>query len=519
MRYSIRLIVLIVLAATWSAALRPVSAQPAALVATIDAVLADTAFADAFWGIHIVDLATGRTVYSRNAVNNFIPASTMKLLTTAAALEALGPDFRYTTGLYLHGERRGDRLDGHLVVRGSGDPTISDRQFAPLYPIDGDPHAVFRQWADSLQARGVRRITGHVIGDDGVFDDLLLGNGWAWDDEPTAFAAQISGLSFNEGRLRITTVGAAPGRQSTVLVEPATDYVNIVNRTRSLSSQSTARSVIRRDQGGNTIWLDSEVPQGQSVSRLVSVHNPTRYFVHALRGVLRDSGVAVDGDPVDGSDWREVFNYGQMVRVATHSSPPLSEIAAVTNKVSQNLYAEHLLRTLGAERCGEARLRAAARGRSAARLICGSAEAGLLVAEDLFERAGMRAERMRLRDGSGMSPYNMVSPIDLTALLTYMWSHPDPAVRDAFVNSLAVGGEDGTLRGRFTQGPAHRNVWGKTGTVTGARNLAGYVTTASGTPVAFALLANQFGTTTNRVTTAQDRIVDALARHRGSTAR
>lgn len=480
----------------------PAEAQ---LARTLDALLDDPDFEDAFWGVHVVDLATGETLYARNERRHFIPASTMKLLTTAAALDRLGPGFRYTTTLYMDGERTGSALDGHLVVRGSGDPTIGDRRFTSSFPTDGDPLAVFRGWADSLAQRGVTSVTGHVIGDDRVFDGLLLGNGWAWDDEPTPFAAQISGLTFNEGRLHVSVTGTSAGRPGRVSIEPETEYVYVANRSRT--TNGSTRNALRRDPGSNTLWIETEVPAGQSVRRTVSVHNPTGYFVHALRDALRSRGLTVEGDPIDVDDWYMELDYGRMVPVATHTSPPLSVMAALTNKDSQNLYAEHLLRTLGAEFCAEAQ---AAR----ATVECGSAAAGLLVAEPLFERAGMRTDRMRLRDGSGMSPYNMVSPSDLTALLQTMWAHPDPAVREAFVSSLAVGGIDGTIERRFTTGPSRANVRAKTGTVTGARNLSGYVTTADGRTLAFALLANQFGTSVGAITRAQDALVDAMARSR-----
>lgn len=505
------------LASAWSiialACLAPGAvAQPwplSDLEARIQAVVSDTAFVDAFWGIHIVDLETGEVLYGQNEGNNFLPASTMKLLTTAAALDALGPDFRYTTTLYAYGRRSGSALSGHLVVRGSGDPTISDRRFVPHFPIDGDSRRVFRQWADSLRAHGITRIDGHIIADDSYFDDELLGRGWAWDDEPTHFAAQISAVSFNEGRLSLTVTGTTLGQRGTVRIEPETDLVFVANRS---TTARTSESIIRRQQGGNTIWVESRVPPGQSITRLVSVHHPARYFAHVFRDVLRGEGLAVEGDPVIIAEWWRGLDAAALAPVATHRSPPLSELAAVTNKISQNLYAEHLLRTVGAELCPQARVRATAAGRDGARVRCGSAEAGLLAARDLFERAGMRVDRMRLVDGSGMSHYNMLAPVDLTALLQYMWTHTDPETRAAFIGSLAVGGVDGTLRQRFTAGPARQRVFAKTGTITGARNLAGYVTTASGSTIGFAILSNLFGTSTARVTRAQDEIVQIIAR-------
>ena len=494
-------LVLLVLAA--SAAPVRAQASPEALRAAIDAILDDPVFADAHWGVHVVDLETGETLVDRNAQKNFVPASIQKLFTTAAALDGLGPDFRYTTTLFADGTVRDSTLTGHLVVRGSGDPTIGDRRFEDGYPRDGDPVALFRTWADSLKAHGIAAVTDHVIGDDDVFDDLELGNGWAWDDQLSPYAAEISGLSFNEGRVTVTATGTQAGRRADLAWEPlGTDYVYFINRTRTVGPSAGRDREIRRERGGNTFWIESEVPAGRALRQAVSVHNPTRYFVHVLRETLRAEGVAVEGDPVDIDDWRDKPDYARLRRIATHTSRPLAEIAALTNKESQNLYAEHLLKTLGALRCPTERPASEA---------CGSAAAGLRAARPLFERAGMDVATMRLRDGSGMSPYDMVAPEDVTALLRTMWTHPDPAVTEAFVRSLAVGGEDGTLAGRLRSGRARGNVRAKTGTVTGAKNLSGYVTTAGGTPLAFALLTNNFGTTPGRVTRAQDAIAQLLA--------
>ncbi len=479
---------------------------PEALAAAIGAVIDAPDFDDALWGVHVLDLDSGATLYARNAQKNFIPASVQKLFSTAAALDGLGPDFRYTTTLYLDGAVRDSVLEGNLVVRGSGDPSIGGRLFEEDYPTDRDPTALFRAWADSLRALGITYVTDHVIGDDDVFDDTELGNGWAWDDVPSVYAAEIGGLSFNEGRIVVTAEGTSPGRAATLSWEPAdTDYVYFINNTETVTAREGRDREVRRERGGNVFWIESEVPSGQRLRHSLSVHNPTRYFAHVLRGTLRAEGVYVDGDPVDIDDWRQKPDYARLMPVASHTSRPLADLAALTNKESQNLYAEHLLKTLGAQRCPPDR---------PDDVDCGSAEAGLLAAAPLFERAGLDLERMRLRDGSGMTPYNMVSPEDATALLRTMWIHPDPAVTDAFVNSLAVGGEDGTLERRMRRGRARGNVRAKTGTVTGAKNLSGYVAAADGRTLAFALLVNNFGTSSRRVVRAQDAIVEVLAGYR-----
>ena len=286
---------------------------------------------------------------------------------------------------------------------------------------------------------------------------------------------------------------------------PGTPSEAMSKAARTVGPSAGRDREIRRERGGNTFWIESEVPAGRALRQAVSVHNPTRYFVHVLRETLRAEGVAVEGDPVDIDDWRDKPDYVRLRRIATHTSRPLAEIAALTNKESQNLYAEHLLKTLGALRCPTER---------PADEACGSAAAGLRAARPLFERAGMDVATMRLRDGSGMSPYDMVAPEDVTALLRTMWVHPDPRVTEAFVASLAVGGEDGTLRGRLRGGQVRGNVRAKTGTVTGAKNLGGYVTSAAGTPLAFALLCNNFGTSSRRVVQAQDAIAELLASYR-----
>src|SRR5690606_4098743 len=168
----------------------------------------DPALADAHWGVLIVDLETGDTLFARNARRRFIPASNQKLFTTAAALAVLRPGYRYETTLYLDGEVRGDTLHGDLVVRGAGDPTLGSPQFYDA-PLD-----VFRTWADSLAALGVAHVTGRVVGDDDVFDDVPYGLGWAWDDLTYGYAAEVSGLTFREGTVSLTVRGSRPRPRS-----------------------------------------------------------------------------------------------------------------------------------------------------------------------------------------------------------------------------------------------------------------------------------------------------------------
>ena len=491
----------------------PLAAQPAgdparspeALVGAIDRVLDDPAFADAHWGAQVVDLASGAVLFERNAERRFMLASNQKVLTTAAALDRLGPDFTYRTGLWLDGPVHDSVLQGHLVVRGAGDPTIGRRFQNGVKleePDEADPTALFRAWADTLRALGITRVAGHVIGDDDFFDDVPLGNAWTWDDQPFYYAAEIGALQFNEGLVDMTVRATSPGQPAAIAWDPLfTDYIHVDNQSMTTAPGTRYREGYYRALSGNTVTVTSTMPPGFSDDEGVAVHDPTRYFVHTLRLVLRQEGIGVEGDALDADALPTPLDYGRMRRAALHVSPPLRQIAEVVNEDSHNLYAEHLLKTMGARTAPPL----------PDRVEPGSAYAGVLAMRPSLASMGADTLRMRIADGSGLSYKNVAAPADLVAVLRGMQLHPDTSAVNAFWESMPRGGEEGTLRGRYRRGPAQGRVRAKTGFITGARTLSGYVDTAGGRRLAFALLCNQYSTPTREVNEAQDAIVELLA--------
>ena len=472
------------------------TADRAALVQAIDAVLSDSSFADAHWGVLVVDVQKGDTLYAQNAGRRFMLASNQKLLTTAAALDRLGPAFTYTTGLYTDGPVHDGVLQGHLVVQGSGDPTIGGRF------NEGDRTATFRAWADSLKARGITRVAGHVIGDDDAFDDVALGNGWSWDDQPFYYAAEIGALQFNEGLVDMTVRATSPGQPAAIAWEPLfTDYIHVDNQTVTTAARTPYREGYYRALSGNTVTVTSELAEGRFDDEGVAIHDPTRYFAHTLRLVLRQEGVGVEGEALDADDVPRALDYPGMRRVATYTSPPLRTIVEVVNEDSNNLYAEHLLKTMGAR----------AAPPLPARTEPGSAYAGVLAMRPALAAMGADTLRMRLADGSGLSYKNVAAPADLVAVLGAMQAHADTSVVNAFWESLPKGGEEGTLSGRFKRGIVVGRVRAKTGFITGARTLSGYIDTVGGRRLAFSLLCNQYSVPTREVNDAQDAIVELLA--------
>ncbi len=476
----------------------PLLAQPAlhaALPSQLDAVLDRPAFSNAFWGALVVDAATGDTLYQRNAGKSFVPASNTKLYTTAAALDLLGADYTFVTRLYTQGSVSGGTLKGNLVVRGGGDPVIGGRFNG------GDRTALFREWARQLKSQGITRITGDVVGDDDLFDDVPLGYGWNWDDETYWYSAQLSALSFNDNCVDVSIRGHRAGRPARVTWEPGnTTYVQMINETMTRPSGFGIEEGYERARGTNRIVLTSEVGAGVTDEESLTVENPTAYFAYVLREVLRKEGIRVEGEARDVDDLDARPDYGALREVATHTSPPLSDVVEVINKVSHNLYADLLLKTLGT-------LPAPVD----TSLEMGSAARGVAVAMQTFARAGLDTARVRLVDGSGLSRGNWVTPEMSVSLLRYLHTHPDTTARGVFYRSLPIGGVDGTLRSRFQEGPARLQVRAKTGSLGGVSSLAGYVTTADGRRLAFSLMCNHYVVPTRDVRQAQDDFVNALA--------
>jgi D-alanyl-D-alanine carboxypeptidase/D-alanyl-D-alanine-endopeptidase (penicillin-binding protein 4) len=478
----------------------PTPSPQARLADAVTDTIGTETFRGAFWGVHVVNLRTGKVLYSRNADHFFVPASNVKLLTTAAGLAQLGPDYRYRTAVYVDGPVEDATLQGNLIVRGTGDPTIGGVEQR------GDPTQVFRRWADSLQARGITRIDGTIVGDDSRLDETPLGRGWSWSDITFGYAAEIGALVFNENTVDLRAEGRAVGQPARLSWDPfRTDYVTVVNRSRTVSYRDEEDEEYRRRMGTNTIHVKSRLHPNGRDTESVTVHNPTLYFVDTLREVLLQEGISIDGRAADLDDTALNVQYDSPAvrRVASYTSAPLSDIVQTLNHQSQNLYAEQLLRTLAAE----------VPPATDEDLSPGSSALGVKAVRETLVEAEVDTSRIQLVDGSGLSRQNLVRPESLVKLLRHMWRHPNAQVRSAFYDSLPEGGRDGTLEYRF-QGtaPARSNVRAKTGTLSNTSGLSGYVTSGAGAPLAFSVFCNHHLADGDQVRSAQDVIVNALAR-------
>jgi len=455
----------------------------------IDTLLNQAPTTMGWWGVKIQYATTGEVIYERNNAKMFMPASNQKMYTTAAALCLLGPQYRYVTDFVTNGNLdENGVLNGDLIIRGSGDPTWSWRFYEKNYD------SVMVRFVDSLKLRGITQIKGNIIGDDNIFDDQSLGYGWSWDDETYYYAAQISGLSYSENYIDYTLTPDSVTLGNPVIIEshPKTSYMNLLNDLVTVSSDTSTEWDYDRERETNNAWFEGNyrLEKGES-EETITVHNPTLFTVHVLKERLEDAGILVAGSPVDVDDLPDSLNYSATQKIFTYYSHPMSDIIAKVNRPSQNFIAETLQKTLGAEFGKE-----------------GSSREGRKVQMALFDSLGMDTRNLKIRDGSGLSRHDLVSPNTSASLLQMIWAHP---YRSYFIESLPLSGLTGTIRKRMIGTEAEQNVRAKTGTIGYVSSLSGYTWTQSGEPIIFSIMANHFTIPTSQVRSIQDQIATILS--------
>ncbi len=446
----------------------------------------DPNFSNAQWGVVIQSLETGEYFYKRNEDKLFMPASNLKLFTTAAGLVLLGSNYRFKTNVYMNGTVDGSVLKGDLVVQGRGDPTISSRFY------DGDMFKVFEDWADSLLNMGIDEITGNIIGDDNAFDGVGLGAGWAWDYESNWFAAPSSAICFNDNCVNITVTVSRNTHQPVITVEPDTKYIIVLNKVVTVPKDSSTSIDAYRELGTNVITVFGTIrDDSDSVKTYVTVNNPTQYAMVVLKDVLRRKGIVIDGYQIDINDMTTTLDYSKMKLLFTQYSPPLKEIVKAINKLSINLYAEQLLKTIGLELKGY-----------------GTAANGIAAEYKLFKDMGINPEAMNIVDGSGLSRLDLVTPRQIVALLSYMYKSKEFI---PFFNSLPIAGVDGSLGDRMQNTKAQGKIRAKPGFLEGVRSLSGYAFTGDNEPVAFSIIVNNFNVPVKLAENIQDLVCLRLA--------
>ncbi len=439
-------------------------------------------------GVSIRNADSGELLFSYYGDHRLHPASNMKIITSVAALEKLGADYRFSTEVLTDGLMGGEVLQGNLYLKGKGDPT--------LLKEDLD------QFAADLKAKGITNIHGNLIGDDTWYDDVRLSQDLNWSDEPFYTGAQVSALTlspnkdYDAGTVIVEVFPAEEvGGSPIVKLTPHTDYVNIINKAKTVSSDHSRAISIEREHGSNNIVIEGVIPaEGSNARSWVSIWEPTGYAVDVFKKSLEEQGIKFVGNaktkvgvtPVDATV------------LTAKESMPLEDLLIPFMKLSNNGHGETLTKEMGKVVHDE-----------------GSWDKGLDVMEDVVTEFGMNGDTILLRDGSGMSHKNMIPANELSQLL---FEVQDEEWYPAFERSLPVAGHSerligGTLRYRMADGPAAHNVKAKTGSLTGVSSLSGYVTSKDGQKIVFSIVINNALGSSSKLRAIEDAIATELANY------
>ncbi len=485
----------------------------AAFHARVDAALADAHAQKALWGILVADCDTGETLYDLNAERFFTPASNAKIFTSALALAELGAEYRFHTTLESPGELDGNgRLGGDLVFVGRGDPDISNRKFpyAGKAERDGPVEKILAELADAVAAKGLKEVDGDIVGDDSYFPYDPYPAGWSTGDLFFTFGAPVSAISFNDNTLSIAVQpGVRAGDPAIVAVEPEAAQDGVTREITTGAAEGKPDFAVVRQPGENFILLRGSIPVGHAPMNLdFAISDPAETVARTLKQLLEARGVRVMGGvrvrhapPPDTSEAGDlpppaIAAAANQIVLGEHVSQPLLESIRLMNKISQNLHAELLLRTVAREKTG-----------------IGTSGAGIRIEQEFLKAAEVADGDVVLSDGSGLSRDDLVTPRAVVALLSY--AALQPWGKD-YLSTLPIAGVDGTLENRLRSTPASGLIMAKTGGLEHVHAMSGYATTLHGEHLVFSIFGNNNPEHGRQATEAIDAIGVAMVETLGS---
>jgi D-alanyl-D-alanine carboxypeptidase/D-alanyl-D-alanine-endopeptidase (penicillin-binding protein 4) len=445
------------------------------------------------WGLLVVDAASGETLFEKNADKYFVPASNMKLLTTALALDKLGADYRFRTTIETIGKLSPKgRLSGDLIMVGRGDPNLSNRKFPfdTKEEFDGPPEKVLAQLADAVVARGVKEISGDIVADDSYFPRERYPDGWEIDDMVWEYGAAISAIVVDDNTVTLTATPAErPGAPVHIIVEPATREFVVKNEVVTIGAKEKGELRLTREPGAATVVVSGTMPARSAPRKLVlAIQEPALHAAQLLADLLSNRGVKIRGkiraqhqpDPAEAT--RAVL--------AEHLSERLGDTVKLVNKISQNLHTEVLLR------------------------VAARQDRGWNEPEDLqkyptefYAKVGIAPDDVVQTDGSGLSRHDLVTPRAFVRLLSYAQQQP---WYPEYYASLPVAGVDGTLNERMKDAGIAGRIHAKTGSVSHVRTLSGYAETPGGRRLIFSFLSNNEAARNHEVHDAIDGLCVAM---------
>ncbi len=455
----------------------------------LDLLISDSSMYGASASLCILDAGSGVPVFEYNPFTGMMPASTMKLITTAAALELLGPEYVFTTMLGYSGslDKRSGKLVGDIVITGGGDPALGSPYFKDHY---GD---FINNWVSEIRKAGIREISGNVIADDSRYDYEPVPSKWLWEDIGNYYGAGAYGLSVfdNTYEIHLKTGGTGTFPQITGIV-PGEVSVELTNRLRAEgdSDNGYVYAAPHSDKG----WISGTVPVNRNDFVLrASIPDPPLLLARILRNRLDSAGISVTGKP--STSRIENMTPGNTEIISRIISPPLDSIIIILNHESVNLYAEHLARELGR-----------------VYLNNGSTMSGTGIILKFLEDAGIPVEGVFIEDGSGLSPFNAINARALASLLCYMKNKS--TCFNEFFSSLPEAGKAGTLARYFKDPVFVSRLRAKSGSLTRVRCYAGYIRTISGRDLSFSVMIKDYSGPSRRIISGIEDILKETILHK-----
>ncbi|MBC8288365.1 MAG: D-alanyl-D-alanine carboxypeptidase/D-alanyl-D-alanine-endopeptidase [Nitrospinae bacterium] len=438
-------------------------------------VLASSCLRKNNFGIKIYSLDRGESLFELRAEKLFVPASNLKILTTAVALQTLGPNYRFPTRLYTDGTLKNEVLKGNLYIKGYGDPKFVTEQMWLL--------------VNKLKNLPVRKITGNIIGDDSFFDGRKRVKTWIKNPGAQAYEAPLGALSFNFNTVKAyVSPGPKAGSRPKIVIEPDTEYITLDNQARTIKPGKRNRLIVNRvdHNGFDEITVSGGIRLNQPRAQyFLNITDPTLYTLSALKKYLGHAGIQFKGKTELGKVPETAME------LLTHESEPLTLALQGLNKFSNNFVAEQILKTIGTEKYGPP----------------GTTLKGLKAFEEYLMELGYRQGQYKVLDGSGLSRQNRLSPQLIIDVLRYVKN--DLGVYPEFVSALGVMGVDGNVKNRMRGVEISERARVKTGTLNFVSALSGYFQSLDGETFAFSILMNSLKCSNGRIKKLQDQIIRA----------
>ncbi|WP_409299249.1 D-alanyl-D-alanine carboxypeptidase/D-alanyl-D-alanine-endopeptidase [Peribacillus sp. SCS-26] len=435
-------------------------------------------------GVSVRSADSGKLLYDHIGNTRLRPASNMKLLTGAAALNVLSENHRFSTELLLDGSVKGAVLKGNLYLKGKGDPTLLEKD------LDA--------FAAGLKKKGIKTVSGNLLSDDTWYDSERYSQDLSWSDEMEYYGAQVSALTlspnedYDAGTVMVHVNPAkSSGPAARIEMEPRNSYLKIVNKTKTVPKGAVKKITMKREHGSNVLTVEGTLPIGADpVKEWIAVWEPEGYTLNVFRQSLSEQGIRITGKLQEGTAPKKAKV------MAVHKSMTLSDMFIPFMKLSNNTHAEHLVKEMGRVKKGE-----------------GSWTKGLEVLKSELPKFGVKTDELVIRDGSGISHVNLIPANELTDLL---YSVQDEEWFTAYLHSLPAAGisdrmTGGTLRNRLKNPPALGNIHAKTGSIATVSSLSGYVKTKSGKRMVFSILLNNL-TDGSKGKIIEDKVAEILAK-------